>query len=277
MSLGLVLGGGGVAGIAWELGVILGLADAGVSVLGADRVVGTSAGSVVGVQISSGVPIEELFAAQLAATTGEKSVDFDIDKLVEMLATLQAEDLDPTEALRRVGTAALAAETVTEAERMRIIESRLPSPDWPDRDLIITGVHAMTGEFCTWTRESGVRLADAVAASCAVPGVWPPATVGGRRYIDGGIASPTNASLARGCSEVLVIAPMVDRTVGPGLEAELAELGQTARSAVIVPDERSQEAFGTNPLDPATRIPAAKAGRAQGRVEAFRVGIGLSL
>ena len=46
---------------------------------------------------------------------------------------------------------------------------------------------------------SDVRLLDAVGASCAVPGIWPPVTINGRRYIDGGIRSAANADLAAGC------------------------------------------------------------------------------
>jgi NTE family protein len=62
----LVLGGGGITGIAWELGILKGLADAGVDLSEADLVVGTSAGSVVGTQLASGRPLQELYATQLA-------------------------------------------------------------------------------------------------------------------------------------------------------------------------------------------------------------------
>ena len=62
----LVLGGGGITGIAWELGILKGLADAGVDLSGADRVIGTSAGSVVGAQVTSGAPLDELYESQLA-------------------------------------------------------------------------------------------------------------------------------------------------------------------------------------------------------------------
>ncbi len=59
----LVLGGGGITGIAWEVGVLAGLAEAGVDLTGADLVVGTSAGSVVGAQVTSGADLEMLFTA----------------------------------------------------------------------------------------------------------------------------------------------------------------------------------------------------------------------
>src|SRR5207302_8121589 len=68
----LVLGGGGVAGVAWELGILLGLHDTGVDVRGADLIIGTSAGSVVGAQIASGTDLESLFASQLTPVEQSK-------------------------------------------------------------------------------------------------------------------------------------------------------------------------------------------------------------
>jgi NTE family protein len=84
---------------------------------------------------------------------------------------------------------ALDSETVPEEVRRAVIESRLPVHEWPDRSLVIAAVDAMPGELARFDRNSGVPLVDAVTASCAVPGVWPPATIGGRRYIDGGTRS----------------------------------------------------------------------------------------
>lgn len=69
---GLVLGGGGVTGIAWELGMLAGLAEAGIDLYGADLIVGTSAGSVVGAQITSATPIDELYARQLEPPSAER-------------------------------------------------------------------------------------------------------------------------------------------------------------------------------------------------------------
>src|ERR1700681_4453810 len=67
----LVLGGGGVTGIAWETGLLAGLAEAGIDLTSADLVVGTSAGSVVGAQILSGVSIKALYAEQLVEPRAE--------------------------------------------------------------------------------------------------------------------------------------------------------------------------------------------------------------
>ena len=114
---------------------------------------------------------------------------------------------------------------------------------------------------------SGVDVVDAVAASCAVPGVWPPVTIGGSRYIDGGIWSLTNSDLATGCDLVVVLAPLFDQA----MHAELAGLGTRVESVVITPDNRSIAAFGSDVLDPAVREPSARAGLAQGLGESARI------
>lgn len=172
---------------------------------------------------------------------------------------------DPESYRRRVGALALAADTGEEAERREVLAARLVSHAWPERRLVVTAVDALTGELAAFDRESGAGLVDAVSASCAVPGVWPPATVGGRRFIDGGIRSATNADLASGCARVVIIAPMA---LGSGLvpspaaqAARLREAG--ARVLLITPSAQARKAFGRNVLDPARRDPAARAGLAQ--------------
>jgi NTE family protein len=155
---------------------------------------------------------------------------------------------------------------VPEEERIEVIASRLPSTEWPERQLLVTGVDAATGEFVTWDRDSGVPLVSAVAASCAVPVIWPTVTIGGRRFMDGGVRSGTNADLAAGSESVVVLAPMPDVPTfpGTGLAAELASLGGGVRTAVVHPDEAAGLAIGPNVLDPARRSAAAEAGRLQG-------------
>lgn len=137
MRSALVLAGGGVAGIAWELGVLMGLMDAdaslGAAVLASDLVVGTSAGSSVGAQITSGRPLADLYAAQLAPRSAETPVDIDLERFV---AELQAATVGATslaDVRRRIGAFALAAQTVPEDDRRAVMAARLPNHDWPDR------------------------------------------------------------------------------------------------------------------------------------------------
>ena len=266
----LVLGGGGVAGVAWELGILTGLHDAGVDVRGADVIIGTSAGSVVGAQISSGTDLESLFASQLTPVeqSKERRVAFDPVQMMEAFSQAIAGAGPDLKAMRaRIGAYALAVPTVSEAERRTIIETRLPVPTWPRTRLLIVAVDTETGEEYIMDRESGVSLVDAVAASCAVPGIWPPVTLAGRRYMDGGVRSATNADLARGYDRILILNPLGANAdyFGTGTASEAAALEQEGSQVlVIAPDAASSTAIGLNPLDPATREPSALAGRTQG-------------
>lgn len=262
----LVLGGGGVAGIAWETGVLFGLAEQGVDVLGADLIVGTSAGSAVAAQITADVPLAELYDRHVFPT-GEQTeiaVEFDPEKMMaELMPLLSGREPGP-ELRAAVGGYALSAPTVPERRRREVIEARLPSHDWPSRDIRIVAVDAATGEERIFTAADGVALVDAVAASCAVPGIWPPVTIDGRRYVDGGIRTSTNVDLAAGHDAVLVLAPVADLgPPDPAISKAVAKVEKKSRVLTLRPDEASMAAMGANPLDPSTAKPAAQAGRAQ--------------
>jgi len=267
----LVIGGGGVAGIAWATGVLAGLADAGADVTDADFLFGTSAGSAVAAQITSGVELPTLFQAQVDPVLQREELkprEGALAEFFEFGEKVDAEVTDPVERLRRMGEMALAAETVTEAQRRPVIEARLPSHSWPERNLSVVAVNAATGETRVFDRTSGVGLVDTVTASCAIPGVWPAATVGDSRYIDGGVRSFTNLDLAAGYARTLVIAPMPD----PVLDADAASIAERGGLIeVITPDEAALAAFGTDPLSPDSRTPAGHAGFAQGRAAAQAV------
>jgi len=259
----LVLGGGGIAGIAWEIGLLAGLAADGVDVGDVDLVVGTSAGSIVGTLLRTGADLAELYERQLGPVPPtEKRTDFDATAMMTAIGIALAGVTDPQEARARVGALALRAPTVPEEERRRTIRARIGDPPWPDRRLVVTAVDAHDGAFAAFDAGSGVALLDAVAASCAVPLV----TIGERRYIDGGMRSIANADLATGYDKVLVVAPFAGapgRPLGPALDDEVAGLRENAEVRVVLADEVALRAFGTNPLDPATRQPSALAGRAQ--------------
>jgi NTE family protein len=259
----LVLGGGGVTGVAWELGILAGLVEAGVDLTGADLVVGTSAGSVVGAQITSGAPVEELYQRQLQPPASEQPTRFGLGLMLK-LAAAAVGSRNAQHARAKIGAMALRARTVPEHDRRAIIESRLPSKEWPQRRLLITAVAADDGEFVVFDRDAGVSLVDAVGASCAVPGVWPPVTIHGRRYIDGGVRAPANVDLADGCDRVVVLAPIsVAFRRDARVAAQVAALPADTHTVVVAPDPTASRAIGRNVLDPARRGAAARAGRAQ--------------
>lgn len=258
----LVLGGGGITGIAWELGLLTGLADAGLDLTGADLVVGTSAGSVVGAQVTGELPLEELYARQLAPPSAEIGADLPRTLLLSLAPAVLLPGSSQTKRAR-IGAKALKAHEPGGERRVEVIRSRIATDHWPERDLRVTAVDAETGAFTVFDRTSGVPIDRAVAASCAVPLVWPAVTIGGRHYMDGGVRSPANVDLAAGCEVVVVLAPLVRSfSRATSIKAQLAGTG-ASRTAVVSPDRAALAAIGKNVLDPAKRADAARAGLRQ--------------
>ena len=266
----LVLAGGGLAGIAWETGILRGIADespaTAEAVLSADVLVGTSAGSTVAAQLISSLGIDALFERQLETSTTEINPNVGIEEITELFLTAMTQPGSKTEKLQRIGSVALSTGTVPEIVRREVIEHRLPEHEWPQRVLRISAIDTATGELVTLDRNSGVNLVDAVAASCAVPGVWPPVTIGGSRYMDGGVGSTVNLDLAADCDVVVALLPQGRTSPSPFGTGAVEEVDSFPGSVYAVfADDESLAAFGANPLDPACREPSAKAGREQGR------------
>jgi NTE family protein len=265
MVLGLVLGGGGSAGVAWETGIVIGLQQAGVDLSSADLIVGTSAGSIVGSHVAFAADLRMLAAARRGGqdTDPAAGVAASLDQVLAALAPVFDPTLDRLEARRRVGAAACAAAAGDEQAHIARIAALLPAREgWPPRRLLVTAVDTGSGELAVWHSGSGVPLDRAVASSCAVPGASPPVTIGRRRYMDGGVRSITNADLASGASAVVVLDAVGHLTPREPLQAELATLG-TDSVVVITPDEGAASVIGTSLLDPATAPAAVEAGLAQ--------------
>ena len=269
----VVLGAGGPAGIAWEVGIMAGLADVGIDVREADLLIGTSAGSVVVAGLASAQGFEELFAQQVdpARQVSELRAPVEFGRLRHDLAAAKEGGGSVSEILQRVGAVAAAARTVPEAQRRSVIVSRLAIHRWPERELRVVAVDVESGARMVFDAASGVDFADAVAASCAVPGVWPPVTIGGRRYMDGGAYSTDNADLAAGCDRVLIFALRArsPRLAVVSLESAVEALRASGAEVDVVHPDAATEAVlasvGGNLLDPSVREGAARAGREQGR------------
>jgi NTE family protein len=267
----LVLGGGGIAGIAWETGILHGIADespaAAQALLESDVLLGTSAGSTVVAQLGGGLGLAELFARQVGEASAEIAPPVPVDALVEFfVAALSDPDATLTQKRQRIGAVALETDTVTEVVRREVIAQRLPLHVWPERALRVTAIDVATGELVVFDGESGVDLVDAVAASCAVPGAWPPVTIGDRRYMDGGIGSTINLHLVDDCAAAVVLVPAGESApsaFGAGPADELAEF--RGATLGVFADDESLAAFGPNALDPNCRPASARAGRDQGR------------
>jgi len=268
----LVLGGGGLTGIGWEIGLIAGLAERGIDLAAADVIIGTSAGAVVGADLTGGQEPGALYQAQLAPPAPEPAARMGwgiIGRLLWVMSTSR----DPVRARARIGHWALATPTMPEADRRKVLQARLPASDWPAQLLKVTAVDARTGQFVVFDATGEAGLVDAVGASCAVPGVWPPVTIGDRRFMDGGVSSLANADLAAGYERVVIVAPVargIGHMTSPRRQAAaLAAAG--ARVVLVRPDRAARRAIGRNVLDVSRRAAAASAGRAQAAGEAAAV------
>jgi len=296
-NLALVLGGGGAAGNAWEIGVIAGLAEAGLDLTdAADLVIGTSSGATAAAQVRSGIAAAELLAAVLsppAQPTGqnrERPPSLPTAVVFERMRAIGAAATSAADLQRAMGAFGLESDSILgpgAGRRRAMVAARLPRPEWPDRPMIVVAVDAHTGELAAFDRDSGVDLVDAVTASTALPGMAPTHNINGTHYINGGVRSAENADLASGYANVVVLSPFGGRNEAPpaagqfeGLRrlpgADLASQVEALRKLgshveVITPDADSEAAMGTDQMDPATRAPAARAGYAQGKREATRM------
>jgi NTE family protein len=263
----VVLGGGGVTGIGWEVGVLAGLRRAGVDLGDCDRVIGTSAGAFVGAVLSGAPDIDAVVERVSSADVAPDLPSVDLGLIAQVFGIMADRSIDPASARARVGELALAAEAGDPEANVKWFAQHLP-PGWP-AGLEVTAVDARSGEPARWDAASGVELVRAVAASCAVPCVFPPVPIDGTPYMDGGVRSVTNADLAAGASAVVVIAPTVGVFRGSPAH-ELRALG-AARHVLIAPDDASRDALGDNVFDDSRRPQALAAGLAQGAALAAQV------
>jgi NTE family protein len=284
MSRALVLGGGGPVGIAWEAGLLAGLAEGGVQAAEADFIMGTSAGSVVGALLAMGRAPGEIATPIMAETERPRAIPQQVAEdrpgapnmmvLFQKMQEAAAGVRDPEEVRREIGAFSLEAKTVDEEAFIggfgrQLAEAR--DGEWPGHAYACTAVDCETGAFVVWNAEAKVPLSRAVASSCSVPGVFPAITIGGRKYMDGGMRSATNADLAKGHDKTIVVAVRLgggelgERMMKP-LERELVVLREAGGAVeLILPDDASGEAFGNNLMNPRNRPAAAKAGLDQGR------------
>jgi NTE family protein len=259
--------------------LLFGLSEHGVDLRTAEMIVGTSAGSAVAAQLGSDLSLKDLFDRQVepAQQTRELAPSSHLFELFERALLTANNSGDRSEQTKHIGRWALEAPTVTEAERRSVIVERLPSHAWPNSMLLIVAVDTETGESKIFDRLSGASLVDAVSASCAVPGIWPPVTIDGRRYMDGGVRSSDNADLALGYARTVIVSPMGTarpEITGDSLEQQVEILKSAGGKIYLVePDQASKDAIGLNPLAPETRIPAAQAGRSQGHAIAEAIAL----
>lgn len=270
----LVLSGGGLVGVAWELGVVGGLRAGGVDPHRFDLIVGTSAGSIAGLTIASDAPYEAILqpdpdrALELAGFN--ERMDPELTGRIFARNPMAGE---PDQGRRaEIGAMASRAAIGLEDRFVELIARDLPDAPWP-LALAIAAVDVEDGAFVTWRADSGVPLVRAIAASCAVPGVFPPVTIAGRRYMDGAIRSPTSVDVAAGHQVVVAIVflSLADApTITPHFDAETEPVRNAGgRVLEIRPDGRSVDVRGTaDAMDPQRLRGAFDTGFQQGIVTA---------
>ncbi|MTE15037.1 patatin-like phospholipase family protein [Nocardia aurantiaca] len=260
----LVLGGGGAVGIVWMAGLTLGLRDAGIDLGRADRIVGTSAGAVVGANIAAGVDPGTML---VTPSPNSEAPPIDASGLMEILAMRPEPGESLADQRRRVGARALEMNVGDPADHLARMGRLLGVTEWPDRDLIVTAVDVTTGELEPWTRDGRATLLEAIASSTSVPGVFPPIPIGGTYYIDGGMRSPINADLAAGADLILVLEPLAHMFPHAPSDSELG--GATA--IFVTPDADALAVFGPDVFDRSALEPAFAAGVRQAAEAATRL------
>ena len=276
----LVLGGGGAVGVGWQTGLLTGLREAGVGLAGANATVGTSAGALVGALLSSG---RDVTGALTSLAALGKSIDPDGlaagDEAFRSAKSQASLDTDPRQALRAIGRAAREASTPAEDVYLGLFGT-LDGTAWP-AGFRCTAIDTDSGDLVVWDQRSGVPLLNAVAASCAVPMLFPIVTVKGRHYMDGGILSHLNATAAPPTDVLVALSCHPLKSQGAGVDsasafsdaaadAELAQLRETRRLVAVEPDFSHVEA-PANLMDPNFAIQAFQIGKRQAEREAAAI------
>ncbi|CAM2756652.1 patatin-like phospholipase family protein [Skermania piniformis] len=292
MRRGLVLGCGGTVGGAWQVGALAALAAAlDWDPRTADTILGTSAGGTAAAMLGSGVAVDEMVAAQLNSTEARPSLRRFFGDPPAPLPALPFGLPSPRTTLAglRRGAVHLAAAGFALPGRTdagflnELIDDLLPFGGWAGHPSVgIVATDADSGQRVAFGRPGAptVPLRDAVRASWAIPGWYPPVTLAGRRYLDGGAVSTASADLLAGdrLDEVIIVAPMASsdgaRVPGPAGIAELllrapmswalrrevrtlAEAGTPVR--LVCPGRAELDAMGANFMDPRRRLPALHA------------------
>ncbi len=219
---GVSLGGGGTFFVAWQLGYLRRLAHHGVHIGTADRLVGTSAGSIVATTLANG-RLHELFyeSKVLSLAPGLMRVLFPADaaepsQQAALDLYLGSTDADP-DTILSIGRAARAADTPSPATMARDLVLVL-GEHWGSDALWMTTVDTDTGERCVLTRDTGVSVALGAAASSAVPGIFAPQPVAGRNCMDGGVCgTAVHLDLLAGADKALVLSLYRDEELTEGM------------------------------------------------------------
>jgi NTE family protein len=275
-------GGGGVFFVAWQVGYIKGLAEASIQLNGAERVIGTSAGSIVAALFSakkiSGF-YEELHLLSkvpqlVSALAPAASLKPSQLHAVELFTQATTADID---VVREIGRAALAAQAPEQDVMRRNILLVARMRHWPSKILHTSTVDTYTGERCIVSSDSEISIPAALAASSAIPGVFPPQQLADRKCMDGGTSGTgTHLDVLAGSQRALILClrdPQVshraEMTQSP--QATLAEYEALKASGTTVFTASPKSFTQAELMDPTAVGKALAMGIEQGSADAQRV------
>jgi NTE family protein len=271
-SRAVVLGGGGIYFVAWQVAYLSAVQHRGLDLAGAQIIIGTSAGSVVATSLAAGhlrtlsrefealsaVPV--IMGALAPADNLHPSQQRALDQFSKA-------DNSRPETVRAIGHAALAAQAASANKMRSSISLLLPFRTWPSPALRVTATDAYTGERVVVGATSGVGVRNAVAASSAVPGLFEPQPIGDRCCMDGGVSGTgVHTDLAAGAERVLVVSLSAHMTAEAGMthaagavDVERAALAASGSKVLEVgPENVDMDTL----MDPASARQAMKAGAA---------------
>ncbi|MGA4514142.1 patatin-like phospholipase family protein [Staphylococcus caledonicus] len=268
----LVLGGGGITGIAWQAGVLAGLLENGVNVDKADRVIGTSAGAFVGAILVNGYDMKDYYYEldERRDNNDRATLSSDIYRLWQNAFVVGRDDAQKVGQM--LGDIVYTRPShIDLEERKQAVRQRLGDVEWKDI-LDITAINARTGDVGVFNSRSDVTLEDAITASGAVPGIWPHIRLNNSDWIDGGMVAPTNAMLAKGAKSIIILAPLADGLgMIPSVYDDAKQLSEQSHVLVIQPDSASEAEIGNNIYNPENIIKVGNAGYRQGLSLAQRI------
>lgn len=287
--IGLVLGAGGMTGTAFHAGVIAGLGAAGWDARTADLMIGTSAGSTSSALLRAGLPPADFLrrmAGQVPSSEGAR--------VLGGIKPLTSPSRSHTPQRRRPASTALLGAMARRPWQFRpahVVAGLLPEgtvpldagvgslgamfDGWPSEPTWICAVRLDDGRRVVFGKDATTSMAQAVSASCAVPGYFAPAVIDGVRHVDGGVWSVHNLDLVadQDLDLVVVSAPMstdswharesgqVARVpVRAQLRREVARVRRAGTPVIVIePDARLRATMGTTTMDARRRGPVARA------------------
>jgi NTE family protein len=278
-GFGLLLGGGGSVGIAWENGVLAGLADAiGFEPVKSTVIVGTSAGSSVGADMALGKDPHDALALDRDSSNPRRKLpppDLEKGAFAEIIALMLSPEAGRPETVARIAEIARDAETaLSEDQFVAMFKKTVGTDEWPDVDFRPTSTACSTGKPKFWTATDGVPLSRAVASSCAIPGYFPTVSHAGEHYMDGARGPRYHTGMVKDLEldSALFVGPRIAvPRVSEMLVDDMEALEATGvRVHTILGSERL-DALGLNLMDYSKRPAAFECGLADGADHAAAV------